>query len=420
MSAPRPTTRQRSSSSISISNAIQDIRCAYLTRPAAILTSPSDIPQPGQIHTNPASKRKTKSQDRLPPSRGFLIDLFTMQWMIHPSPVTSLKMIVITLVAWLNWRVFTPDAPNPLTPLLFLSNPVPRHADDPLSTTRYAKSYYDILFVLFYVIVFSFLRQFITLYILHPFAVKIGTKPAKIPRFLEQAYTFLYFLSAGSIGVWVMYQEPTWWYRTEHFWLEYPHWDMKYHIKLYYLLQTSYWLQQMLVLILRLEKPRKDFNELVMHHIVTLWLILWSYLINLSMIGNAIFVTMDVSDIFLALAKCYNYVKPGHWLGNVIFGFFIIVWTYMRHWLNLRILYSVYTQFTLIPLENRRWWTPDGVWMVGWMQWQIFLPILALQLLNLFWYFLIWRILIRALVYNHLADERSDDEEDEGDEVKKE
>lgn len=92
----------------------------------------------------------------------------------------------------------------------------------------------------------------------------------------------------------------------------------------------------------------------------------------------------------------------------------------MRHWLNLRILYSVYTQFTLIPLENRRWWTPDGVWMVGWMQWQIFLPILALQLLNLFWYFLIWRILIRALVYNHLADERSDDEEDEGDEVKKE
>lgn len=85
----------------------------------------------------------------------------------------------------------------------------------------------------------------------------------------------------------------------------------------------------------------------------------------------------------------------------------------MRHWLNLRILWSVWYEFDLIPSEARRWWTPDGVWMVDWMKYQIFLPILALQLLNLFWYFLIWRILIRALLYNHLADERSDDEEEE-------
>ena len=272
------------------------------------------MPNPGQI----APKKPNQTSN-------FLMDLITMKWMIKPS--TSFKMIIITSVAWLNWQWLTPDQPNPISPLLLLSNQVPRHPDDPVSVTRYAKSYRDILFVLFYTIVFSFLRQFITLHVLQPLAVKIGTKPKKIPRFLEQAYTFLYFLASGSIGIWVMYQEPTWWYRTEHFWLGYPHWDMKYHIKLYYLLQTSYWLQQMLVLILRLEKPRKDFNELVMHHIVTLWLILWSYLINLSMIGNAIFVTMDVSDIFLALAKCYNYVKPGHWLGNFIFGFFILVWT---------------------------------------------------------------------------------------------
>lgn len=53
------------------------------------------------------------------------------------------------------------------------------------------------------------------------------------------------------------------------------------------------------------------------------------------------------------------------------------------------------------------------------MKWQIFLPILALQLLNLFWYFLIWRILVRAVVYNHLADERSDDEDEEDDKVEK-
>lgn len=44
-------------------------------------------------------------------------------------------------------------------------------------------------------------------------------------------------------------------------------------LKYFYLLQFSYWLQQLLVLALRLEKPRVDFKELVIHHIVTLWLI---------------------------------------------------------------------------------------------------------------------------------------------------
>jgi acyl-CoA-dependent ceramide synthase len=47
------------------------------------------------------------------------------------------------------------------------------------------------------------------------------------------------------------------------------------------------------------------------------------------------------------------------------------------------------------------------------MKWQIFIPIALLQMINLFWYFLIWRILIRAIFSANLADERSDDEEDE-------
>jgi TLC domain len=44
-------------------------------------------------------------------------------------------------------------------------------------------------------------------------------------------------------------------------------------LKRYYLMQASYWCQQLIVLVLRLEKPRKDYKELVAHHIVTLWLI---------------------------------------------------------------------------------------------------------------------------------------------------
>jgi len=48
---------------------------------------------------------------------------------------------------------------------------------------------------------------------------------------------------------------------------------MKPELKRYYLMQFSYWLQQLLVLLLGLEKPRKDYKELVCHHFVTLWLV---------------------------------------------------------------------------------------------------------------------------------------------------
>lgn len=48
-------------------------------------------------------------------------------------------------------------------------------------------------------------------------------------------------------------------------------------LKRYYLLHSAYWCQQLIVLLLRLEKPRKDYAELVTHHFVTLWLIGYIY-----------------------------------------------------------------------------------------------------------------------------------------------
>jgi len=87
-----------------------------------------------------------------------------------------------------------------------------------------------------------------------------------------------------------MAQLPTYWFRTEYFWTsehsflvcfshlpivskDYPHWDMLPELKHYQLMQAAYWCQQLIVLVLRLEKPRKDYRELVAHHLVTLWLI---------------------------------------------------------------------------------------------------------------------------------------------------
>lgn len=62
-----------------------------------------------------------------------------------------------------------------------------------------------------------------------------------------------------------MKQLPTWWYKTEYFWLGYPHREMTWRLKTYYLVQAAYWCQQTIILALKIEKPRKDFKELVAH-----------------------------------------------------------------------------------------------------------------------------------------------------------
>ena len=53
-------------------------------------------------------------------------------------------------------------------------------------------------------------------------------------------------------------------------------------------------------------------------------------------------------------------------------------------------------KFTNLHSASARFFHPkDGVWMVDWMRYQIFIPILLLQFLNLFWYYLMCRILYR-------------------------
>jgi len=122
---------------------------------------------------------------------------------------------------------------------------------------------------------------------------------------------------------------------------------------------------------------------------------------------------MDVPDAFLALSKLLNYMQ----LQSAVLSFaiFILVWSYFRHYLNLRIIASAWSEFHLMPDVSKQWKTSDGVWMVWWMQYQVIAPIILLQLVNLFWYFLIWRILIRVLFSSELEDERSEDGGDDDD-----
>lgn len=280
-------------------------------------------------------------------------------------------------------------------------------------TDQYAKGANDFKFVGSYAIFFTFLREFMMCCVLRPISVWLGvTKEAKQKRFLEQTYAMFYYGMTGPFGLWIMSRLPLWYFETTPFYEHYPHKTHDIYFKIYYLGQAAFWVQQSVILILQLEKPRKDFKELVLHHIITIALIWCSYRFHFTWMGLAVYITMDISDFFLALSKTLNYLDSP--ITAPFFALFIGVWIYLRHYINLKILWSVLTEFRSVGDFTLNW---DTQQYKCWISQPItFFLIFALQLVNIYWLVLIFRILYRYIFAGVAKDERSDDEDDDEEE----
>lgn len=306
-----------------------------------------------------------------------------------------------------------PYPSNPIAACLFLSYPldpkdplIPAHVRaDPNGPTHYGKGARDFAFVGFYIIVLSFTREFCMQRLIRPVAVYCGIKSrAKQSRFMEQAYTALYFGVYGPFGIYVMSRTPVWYFNTTGMYEGFPHRTHEALVKAYYLLQASYWAQQAIVLLLMLEKPRKDFKELVAHHIITVSLIWLSYRFHFTYIGIAVYITHDVSDFFLATSKLLNYVDSP--IVGPYFFVFMCIWGYLRHYINLRILWSILTTFKTVGPFELNWETQQYKCWIS--QYITFALLASLQAVNLFWWFFICRIAYRFLVYSTADDDRSE------------
>ena len=205
------------------------------------------------------------------------------------------------LLALLSLYAINPTESNVIHHFIFLSyKQAPLVAGDP---AQYGKGLWDIAFVSFYTIVLSFTREFIMQELLSPLARICGiTSQRKHSRFMEQMYTAIYFGIMGPAGLYVMRQTPVWYFNTHGMYESFPHRTHEAAFKFYYLFEAAYWAQQAIVMLLGMEKPRKDFKELVAHHIVTLALIGLSYRFHFTYMGIAIYITHDISDFFLAVS----------------------------------------------------------------------------------------------------------------------
>jgi acyl-CoA-dependent ceramide synthase len=95
------------------------------------------------------------------------------------------------------------------------------------------------------------------------------------------------------------------------------------------------------------------------------------------------------------------------------FVFFIGTWIYLRHYLNLRILWSEFNEFKRVGPYVLNW-EEEEQYKCELSHWISTILLGGLQALNLFWGVLILRVAWRFGVKGELGDSRS---EDEGEEV---
>lgn len=108
-------------------------------------------------------------------------------------------------------------------------------------------------------------------------------------------------------------------------------------------------------------------------------------------------------------SKLFNYLELA--ITGPYFGLFIVVWAYLRHYLNLHILYAVLTTFRTVGPFELNWETQQYKCWIS--QYITFGLLASLQSLNIFWFVLILRIAKRYIFDQGLEDSRSDYDEDE-------
>ncbi|KAL1894970.1 sphingosine N-acyltransferase lag1 [Ceratocystis pirilliformis] len=326
----------------------------------------------------------------------------------HSAMIKHTYLIpAVMLLAFVPLYAINPSPSNPIYHFIFLSYPFEQPTDG--SPLQYGKGLWDIAFVVFYTIVLSFTREFIMQVILRPLARWFSLSRSKQARFMEQMYSAIYFGCLCPFGMYVMSRTPVWYYNTYGMYENFPHRTHEAIVKFYYLFQAAFWAQQAIVMILGLEKQRKDYKELCLHHVVSLTLIALSYRFHFTYVGLAVFTTHDISDFFLATSKTLNYIDSP--IVGPYFFLFMCVWIYCRHFINIRILISLFFEFRTVGPFELDWENEQYKCLLA--QGIATTLLSALQTLNLIWLSHIIRIAYRFIRYSTANDDRSEDESDE-------
>ncbi|CCU76741.1 TRAM1 Lag1 CLN8 superfamilz protein/sphingosine N-acyltransferase lag1 [Blumeria hordei DH14] len=300
------------------------------------------------------------------------------------------------------------------------------------ATGEYRAGWNDAWMVFYWIVVFTGLRAAVMNYGLMTLAKTWGIKAKRDQtRFSEQAWLLIYYSIFWTLGMYIMINSD-YWLNFQELWTGWPNREIGGLHKWYILVQYAFWLQQ--IMVINIEKRRKDHHQMFTHHIVTTLLIFTSYGYHQTRVANLILCIMDVVDLILPIAKCLKYLGFST-LCDFVFGFFMVIWFAARHVVYLMICWSVYADIPanidygcyrgkngaiIGPFAAPDWFghllepfhDPEGI--VCWndsIKWGFLSALLFLQGITLLWFWMIVQVALRVLRGGQADDSRSDEED---------
>ncbi|XP_052802967.1 ceramide synthase 2-like isoform X2 [Mya arenaria] len=221
-------------------------------------------------------------------------------------------------------------------------------------------------------------------------------KPSDIKRFVECGWHFTFY-SCSFFGGLVMLWQKSWFWTTVNCWLDWPNQHIDNDVYWYYLIELSfYWC---LVFSVVTEHRRKDFVQMIVHHVVTILLVYFSWSLNFVRVGTLVLITHDAADFPMAAGKMMKY--SGHkTMGEILLGVFIIVWILSR-----LIYYPVFVLYcSLVEIYAGVEPFPSYYFFN--------VLLIVLQVMHIIWTYMIARIAFLTISKRELKDVRSDSESD--------
>ncbi|THD24724.1 LAG1 longevity assurance 4 [Fasciola hepatica] len=216
-----------------------------------------------------------------------------------------------------------------------------------------------------------------------------------VVKFSESGWKFCFYTTMFCYGIYALHDKE-YFYDIRRTLLGYPAFRMTREIYWYYMIELGYYVSEMGWIFYGVR--RTDFRVLLLHHIATVGLMLFSYVTNQHRIGTTVLVVHDIADCWMESAKMFKYVKK-HRVAEILFGIFMAIWvvtrlTYFPFWIIQTVLTTGYELYGLCPV------------------YLIFVGLLStLQLMHVFWFYLICQIALQVKTDSKRAkDCRSDSE----------
>ncbi|WWC69626.1 uncharacterized protein I206_103569 [Kwoniella pini CBS 10737] len=233
-----------------------------------------------------------------------------------------------------------------------------------------------------------------------------------ITRFSEQAWSWLYCTVYWIFGMFTLYTIPNP-FSPEQLWGTYPYTPIAGTVKFYYLSQLGWWFHQ--IYVINSEKRRKDHWQMFGHHILTITLLVTSYIANFTRVGVVIHVLMDFCDIFLPLAKMLRYLTYTT-ACDVTFVIFLISWLLSREIGLFLVIKSIYQDTPKYIGLKSKFSTSTGNYLT-YNTYIGFIGLVSLLwILASIWFYMAIKVAIKVIKGQGAEDTRSDDEDqDEND-----